>query len=171
MKQPAIFSLNEIVDVPLFGRFPKGFMAVATKYLDTPAEDILHVCSGYVRTGITVDIRAGVKPRVVADCKALPFCDDAFDAAFADPPYTPAWARQYGTGYPPTTIVLRELCRVTRPGRKFGMIHLLVCPPPKNSILVKVIGVTVGLGYQIRALTIYQKKGGPVPMFEENTSP
>ncbi len=159
-KQPALFALNEVIDCPVavFGRLPKGFLTrVALPWLKCARQEVLHVCSGSLREKYTVDIRPEVKPWLVADGANLPLAEASFAAALLDPPYVPAWARQYGTKYPPTYPLLREACRVVRPGGRIGILHFLVPFPPKNSKLIKVFGVSVGMGYQMRAFSVYEK--------------
>ena len=118
---------------------------------------MLHVCSGSLRLPWTVDIRPEVKPWIVADGCALPLQDSSFPAVLLDPPYVPAWARQYGTRYPPTYPLLREAARVVRRGGRIGILHFLVPFPPKGTKIVKVLGVSVGVGYQMRAFTVYER--------------
>lgn len=159
-KQPALFALNEVIEcpVPVFGRMPKGFLTgVAQPILGVARDDILHICSGALRERWTVDIRPDVCPKVVADAWRLPFADNSFAAALLDPPYVPAWARQYGTKYPPTYPILREAVRVVRPGGRVGILHFLVPHSPKGVRLVKCWGVSTGMGYQMRAFTVFEK--------------
>jgi SAM-dependent methyltransferase len=160
-KQPALFALNEVIDCPVavFGRLPRGFLTkVALPMLRCPRQEVLHVCSGALREKYTVDIRPEVKPWLVADGAHLPLSDDSFAAVLLDPPYVPAWARQYGTKYPPTYPLLREAARVVKGGGRIGILHFLVPFPPKGTRLVKVFGVSVGMGYQMRAFTVYEKE-------------
>lgn len=159
-KQPALFVMNDVIEcpVPVFGRLPRGFLKKAVlPVLGVPRDEVLHVCSGSLREKYTVDIRPETKPWLVADACALPLPDDSFAGVFLDPPYTPAWSRQYGTKYPPTYPLIREAYRVVKPGGRVAVFHFLVPLKPKGSRLVKVFGVTVGMGYQIRALTVFEK--------------
>lgn len=163
-KQPALFMMNEVIDcpVPVFGRLPKRFLeTVVQPALGVARADILHICSGSLREGRTVDIRPEVRPWLVADALNLPLADDSEEAVFLDPPYTPAWARQYGVKYPPTYPLLREALRVLKPGSRLALFHFLVPYTPKGARLVKVYGVTVGMGYQIRALSVFKKDAAP----------
>jgi len=159
-KQPALFAANEVLDCPVavFGRLPKGFLTrIALPWLQAPRSEVLHVCSGSLRERYTVDIRPEVKPWLVADGAALPLADNSFAAVLLDPPYVPAWARQYGTKYPPTYPLLREAVRVCKRGGRIGILHFLIPFTPKGTRLMKVFGISVGMGYQMRAFTVYEK--------------
>lgn len=160
-KQPALFASHEVLDcpVPVFGRLPKGFLTrLALPQLMVSRNDVLHVCSGSLREKWTVDVRLVVRPRVVGDGSFLPFRSNAFPAVLLDPPYTPAWARQYGTKYPPTYPLLREAARVVVGGGRIGVLHFLVPFPPKGTRILKVFGVSCGVGYQMRAFTVFEKE-------------
>lgn len=146
------------------GAYPKGFLAWAYQLLgvSNPA-GVLHLCSGGLRGGVTVDIRPEMKPAVVADVRKLPFADAAFDFVLADPPYSPEWnALLYGLPkrtYPSPMAILREAGRVTRAGGRLGILHYIV---PQHAAatwrLVGVWGVTFSVGQRIRAFTVYERR-------------
>ncbi len=146
---------------PVFGSYPKNFIPWVARMLHAKPSDILHVCSGGLRRGdggIRIDLRLGQLPDIVADGRHLPFADGTFPAVLLDPPYSVELAAAlYGTEYPRPSHLLREACRVARPGSRFGMLHFLVPHSPRGSRLVVVRGVTQGCGYRIRALTVFQK--------------
>lgn len=147
----------------IWGKLPVGFLTWAYDVLRCRgSESILHVCSGGLGPethGVRVDIRASVRPDVVADGRALPFADESFDAVLIDPPYSQEYAQSlYGTEYPRPSALLREAARVLRPMRFVGMVHFLVPRPQPSLRFVEVHGVTQGLGYRIRALTVFQKE-------------
>src|SRR5271157_516214 len=68
------------------GGYPKGFLpwALGQMGCENPNE-VLHVCSGSMRSGVTVDIREEVKPCIVADARCLPFANDSFRYILIDP--------------------------------------------------------------------------------------
>lgn len=158
--EPALgFAGEEAVDVP--GQYAKSFMrkAYATLGVEDPSR-VLHLCSGSVRVGVTVDIRIEVRPRVVADVLALPFRDESFDWIMADPPYAESYAEHlYGTGarYPRPSHVLASAERVLRPGGRVGLLHYLA-PRARGALrLVGVWGVYLGTDMPIRAWSVYEK--------------
>lgn len=143
------------------GGYGVGFLPFAYKVVGIgDPHAVLHVCSGSVRIGTTVDIRSSVKPRVIADARALPFQDNTFQWVMADPPYSPEYAETlYGTGsvYPSPGVLLRELARVTRGGGRIGFLHFQVPVSPPSIKLLRVIGLMFGAGYNIRAFSVWEK--------------
>lgn len=147
----------------VFGRFPRGWLRHVLKSRllgDVKRDEILHVCSGTLATSErwTVDIRVEARPTVVADGRQLPFRDGAFKAVLLDPPYTEEYARNlYGLKYPRASHLLREAARVTKPDGRIGILHIFVPFAPPGCSLVDVYGVTTGVGYRMRAFTVWQK--------------
>lgn len=77
-----------------------------------------------------------------------------------DPPYSPEYAANlYGTEdhYPKPGELLREASRLLCPGGRVGLLHFQVPMFRKPLKLIKVIGVTTGLGYNIRAFTVFEQ--------------
>ena len=147
----------------VFGRYPKGFLrhVIALQLLgDVRRDDILHVCSGTLgpEEKWTVDIRPEARPRVVASGTALPFRDGSFRAVMMDPPYSDEYARNlYRTGMPRNSWLLREAARVVVPGGRIGILHVAVPFSPPGCWLVKVFGISTGVGFRIRAFTVYER--------------
>lgn len=159
----AIWAVNEMcpVDVPIWGKYPKGFLEwVAPQLRATPCE-ILHLCSGGLEPsdgGIRVDLRLEVRPDVVADVRKLPFPSDHFHAVLIDPPYSVEYAEGlYGTEYPRPSHLLAEAVRVAHPGSRIGIVHFLIPYPPKGAKYLGCAAITAGCGYRVRALTIFEK--------------
>jgi len=165
-RPPALWSHCEVLSSPepCYGRYPKGFLAWALKDAGVRGDRVLHVCSGGMSRaesmqGTRVDIRPAAVPDVIADGRALPFRDDAFEAVFLDPPYAVEYAQSfYGVEYPRPSHLLKEACRVVQPGGVIGILHYLIPMPPVGAKLVRVVGITQGLGYRIRAWTLYRKE-------------
>lgn len=168
--------LAEFAEFPEAGGYPLQFLPLAYQTLGvTDPSRVLHLCSGSVRVGVTVDIRRDAGPSVVADCRSLPFADESFDWVMADPPYSRRWARQlYGLtkrNYPTPVAITREAARVLRPGGRVGILHYQMAPAPGfrgrgrtgTLRLVGVWGLVLGPGTQIRAWTVYEK---PAPQLE-----
>ena len=159
-------------DAPeVFGQYPKGFLPWALRALGVSPLDVLHVCSGALGAdvgGVRVDIRPEVRPDVVANGCALPFAPEAFGAVLIDPPYTVEYADGlYGTSYPRPSHLLAEASRVARPDAPIGFLHYLVPMPPPNCTLERVHGIYTGVGYRIRAWTVFRKH--QQDLFSENS--
>jgi hypothetical protein len=148
---------------PVWGCYPKQFVQWACRAIQTLPADVLHVCSGALGAdvpGIRVDIRPAARPTVLADGRRLPFGDGAFAGVLIDPPYSVEYARElYGTEYPRPSHLLAEASRVVRHGGRVGFLHFLVPSNARTSLrLERVYGVTQGLGYRIRAFTVYVRE-------------
>ena len=157
-----------IVDVDgfaVFGRYPNGFLThVLTLELLGVRRDqrarILHVCSGTLgpEEAWTVDVRAEARPRIVASGTTLPLRDASFRAVMLDPPYSDAYARNlYKTENPRPSWLLKEAARVVQPGGRIGILHVAVPFAPPGCRLVKVYGISTGVGFRIRAFTVYER--------------
>ena len=102
--------------------------------------------------------RAEARPTVQANGTALPFRDATFGAVMLDPPYSDEYARNlYGTENPRPSWLLKEAARVVKPGGRIGLLHVAIPFSPPGCWLVRVEGVTTGVGFRIRAFTIYEK--------------
>jgi len=164
---PVLFSFEPVVDFGPFpdsGGYPKGFLkwAYRTMGVSDPRR-VLHMCSGSVRIGITIDIRLETRPRIVADCRAIPLSDSSIDWIMADPPYSLEYAENlYGTSasFPGPVQIAREAGRLLKPGGFFGILCFQVLRAPKPLKCAGVWGVTTGAGYNIRAWSIYRKGQG-----------
>jgi hypothetical protein len=147
----------------VFGRFPRGWLRDVCRFRllgDAARHEILHVCSGALSTTErwTVDIRPEARPAIVADGCRLPFRDCAWKAVLIDPPYSEEYGRAlYGTAMPRPRWLLAEAARVVKPGGRIGILHVAVPFAPPGCRLVNVYGVTTGVGYRIRAFTVYER--------------
>ena len=107
-----------------YGAYPPSYLRrVAALFPDVAPDRWLHLFSGSLGAdvpGIRVDVRAPgagvVAPSVRATARALPFVTASIDLVAADPPYTTADSKRYGTGPVNKPAVLRELARVVKPG-------------------------------------------------------
>ena len=153
---------KHFADFPDGGGYPRGFIEWACELMGCQDPDaILHLCSGSVATGTRVDVRAEMKPDIVADCRSVPLPDESFDFILADPPYSEEYAANlYGTKqhYPKPGQIMREASRLLRPGGKVGLLHFQVPMIRKPLRIVGVYGVTTGCGYAIRAWTLAEKR-------------
>lgn len=143
-----------------YGAFPQGFWPRAKQVL-RPWGSMVHWFSGTMppEPGIvTVDGNPETNPSVVSLGAVLPFEDCTFDAAFADPPYSPGDSKRYGLPYISANKILAELARVTRPGGKIGLLHEFI--PKSKGLPVKllgIVGIMNGPQKRIRLFAIYQK--------------
>jgi len=165
-KPPAICALyedvnDELIPRPIFGQFPRALIGKLIPYLRCRRSQILHICSGCLPRGegIRVDVRADAQPDIVADGRNLPLPSSSFPAVVIDPPYTPQYAEDlYQVEYPRPSHLLREAERVVKPCGRIAFVHYLVPMPPKRCHLVKILGLSTGFGFPMRAVTIFQKE-------------
>lgn len=157
----------------VFGRYPMGFLDHVLKLRllgeHVRSSDILHVCSGTLSATEkwTVDLRGEARPRVQASGTALPFRDGSFPAVMMDPPYSDEYARNlYKVENPRPSWLLKEAARVVMPGGRIGILHVAVPFAPPGCRLVNVYGISTGVGFRIRALTLYQKEQDDLPFGE-----
>jgi SAM-dependent methyltransferase len=162
---PVLFGMPE---AEYFGVFPDGggyplrFLKRAFEIMGvTDPHQVLHVCSGSMKVGIRVDIRPEMNPTIVADARNLPFADNTFDWVMADPPYSEEYAANlYGTGdvYPNPHQLADECLRVLKPGGRMGFMHHIVPKFHKPGRLLKVYTITQGVGYNVRAWSVFTKE-------------
>lgn len=161
---PIMFGMPEAEyfgDFPDGGGYPKGFLARAWDILGVAdPTQVLHVCSGSMLVGWTVDIRLQVRPKIVADARALPFSNGTFAWVMADPPYSTEYAENlYGTGavYPNPHALAQECLRVTQPSGRMAFMHHIVPKVKRPGKLLKVYTITQGMGYNVRAWSVFTK--------------
>ena len=140
------------------GGYPIGFLEWVFKMMRCrDPSNVLHVCSGSVRTGTRIDIREHTNPTIVADAINIPLKDSSFNYILIDPPYAESYAENlYGTGkdYPKVGPLIKEAGRVLKPDGKMGLLHFMVPMIRKPLKLLGVYGVTTGSGYAIRAWSL-----------------
>lgn len=154
----------------VLGMYPAALIGKLMPWLRCERREVLHVCSGGLPRGegIRVDIRPGARPDVLADGRRLPFRDGCISAALLDPPYTPHYAQElYGVEYPLPSHLLAEAARVVRPCGRIGFVHYLVANPPPGCHHVKTFGLSMGFGYPMRAVTIYERAQDSLVAFEQ----
>lgn len=106
------------------GGYPCGFLERCRKE-GYWGDHRLHLCSGSVRDGTTVDIRHDLRPTVCCDLEILgvPFKPSTFDAIFIDPPYSEDHAKNlYGVPLLSVPRLVRDAARCLRPN---GLIVIL----------------------------------------------
>ncbi len=153
----------------VFGMYPAALIGKVLPWLRVARSKLLHVCSGGLPRGegIRVDVRHEARPDLVADGRSLPFPDGSIESALLDPPYSEHYARElYGVDYPLPSHLLKEAARVVRPGGRIGFVHYLVANPPPRCHHVKTFGLSMGFGYPMRAVTIYEREQDSLPGVE-----
>jgi hypothetical protein len=154
---------RHFIDFADGGGYPIGFVEWAYGLMGvTDPAKVLHLCSGSMRSGVRVDVRPEMQPDILADCRKVPLPDESIDWIMADPPYSAEYAANlYGTEdhYPQPGQIMREACRLLKPGGKVGLLHFQVPMIRKPLGIVSVYGVTTGSGYAIRAWTLCEKRG------------
>ena len=155
--------LNDLAELPMavFGQYPRSLIGKLLPHLRCERAQILHVCSGSLPPGegIRVDIRPEARADILADGRHLPLADASVKAVLLDPPYTEQYAETlYSVEYPRPAHLLAEAARVVKPCGRIGFVHYLVPMPPPNTRLVRVLGLSTGLGFSMRAVTIYQQE-------------
>lgn len=167
MRPPICMLFDDLAqDAPMdstavFGMYPNSLIPKILPWLRCQRREILHVCSGGLTRGdgIRVDVRAAARPDIVADGRDLPFADASIAAVLIDPPYSEHYARElYGTEYPRPSHLLTEAARVVRAGGRIGFVHYIVPNPPPGCHHVKTFGLSMGFGYPMRAITVYEKE-------------
>lgn len=165
-RRPAVSMLFEDlgdIDFPagVLGMYPATFIPRILPWLRCERHEVLHVCSGGLPPGegIRVDIRPEAKPDILADGRALPLPDGSQAAVLLDPPYTEHYARDlYGTEYPRPAHLLAEASRVVRPNGRIGFVHYIVPHAPPGCRFLKAFGLSMGFGYPMRAVTIFERE-------------
>lgn len=157
---PAIWDAKDAVT---FGQFPKGFLRFFSKCIGVERQELAHFCSGAVPAGegrVRLDVRGAVSPTVIGDATKAPFADETFRGILIDPPYWARYSRDLYNlrRYPRPSQLLREASRLVVPGGIVGILHFHVPRPRGRLELERVIGITTGCGYRIRALTIFRKR-------------
>jgi SAM-dependent methyltransferase len=152
--------------VKLHGQYPPTFLKRALA-LFPDADDVLHVPSGTVEHGITVDLIADDvrRPMIVADASALPFRDESFDLVLSDPPYSSEDAARYSCPPWPQKRAISEAHRVLRPGGHLGVLHTFYPSyRRKDWNLIGLIAVVTGFQRATRIFSIFERRADQLAM-------
>lgn len=178
-RPPFCLMMDDMAERPdeptgVYGMFPASFIPKILPWLRCDRREVLHVCSGGLPKGegIRVDLRPEAKPDIVADGRALPLADGSVAAVLIDPPYSEHYARElYGTDYPRPAHLLREAARVVRPNGRIGIVHYITPNAPDGCRFVKVFGLSMGFGYPMRAVTLFERDQAPLFAGGERRNP
>lgn len=164
-KPPPLFVLHDDINpepgpLPIYGQYPRGFIASMLPWLRCARHEILHVCSGALPRGegIRVDIRPAARPDILADGRKLPFADGTIAGIMCDPPYCEEYAESlYGIEYPRPQHLLTEAARVVRRGGRIVFVHYIVPQPVPGTSVVKIKGMSTGYNMLMRAVVVYER--------------
>ncbi len=133
----------------------------------------LHLCSGSVHDGITIDVNPEVRPTVICDLEiGIPFRESSFDAIYIDPPYSEARAEElYERPLLSVPRLLKEAQRVVRHDGIVVLLDWKVWPPHLYAksldweALCSVYMANRG-PKPLRALQVWRKKPRPLEEFD-----
>lgn len=165
---PMLFDVTtafELGRMPEGGGYPEGFIEQAARLMGLPVDeigDVVHLCSGSISARFTFDLRDDSAASVRCDVRELPVRTSSVQWVMADPPYDREYAAEIwnmADAYPTPIVLLREACRILRPGGRVAFLHHLMPNMPDGLVRIATHGVTTGPGYRIRALTIAERTG------------
>ena len=149
------------------GGYPNGYLAdIETMYGIEP--DALHLFSGTIKDGLSIDFNRKLKPKICADAAHIPIKDNSIPRIYADPPYDENYTQHYTDlrEHQPRTkskysaySFVKECTRILKPGGYLFILHWLVYKSCFGLKFVQVIPVHNGPNHRIRAVTVLQKQG------------
>ena len=140
------------------GSYPLHFETKFKQFIRS--SDYLHLFSGKAETGFKVDLKIENKPDIVADVHHLPFRDQSFPAALADPPYNDKYAKRlYNTPKLKLKQFTNEIVRVVKSGGIIAFYHLMLFPNPDKCEYLGVITIITRVFHHARVVTVFQKEG------------
>ena len=158
-----IMGNNYVVKSGYYGGYPNGYMR-RIKALFPDRKSTLHLFSGMVNEGDTVDIRADLNPTYCInahDLSGVPL--EKYDLIMADPPYSGEDAEHYGTTMINRNKVMEELER-TVPGT--FIVWLDQSWPMYNKRfydLDAVIGMIRSTNHRVRMIFIFRRRANREP--------
>lgn len=147
------------------GGYPNGFLQRLKKERIW-GENRIHICSGTVLDGITIDIKREPKgkdsicPIIQGDALNLPIKDNSFDFALIDPPYSEQKSENlYSLPLLSVPNALKEMVRIVKPGGIIGILDLRVWYPPPESDWTHLIAIYMANrgAKPLRAFSVYKK--------------
>lgn len=147
-----------------YGEYPPHYVD-RVRSLFPDKTHMMHLFSGSIQSSDpdewTVDVQeTGFYPMTVCRAEEVhtKFKPDAFNIVLADPPYSPADAKAYGTKMPNIPAVLRSLHHVVTPG---GVVVWLSTRPPMYRkdewSLAGVVGLHCGTNRSFRSIIFLEK--------------
>lgn len=121
-------------------------------------DSVLHLFSGSIHDGLTLDINPAVNPKIVASAEDIPLQNNSLELILADTPYSSIHAAKYGYEMINRKKVFAECYRILIPGGFMVWLDtVLPMYAKKNWSLVGTIGIIAGTNRLSRMTTIYQK--------------
>jgi len=138
------------------GCYPLHFERRLKNILGT--ENYIHLFSGMSTTGLRIDINPDTNPDVIADVHNLPFMDECFDGAMADPPYTEEFAKNlYDTDYPQWSKWTKEMSRVVKKNGKIGVMQNYIVPRIVKCMYDEIIVILLRIKQYPKIVTVQVK--------------
>jgi len=123
---------------------------------------VLSMFAGSSELGDTTDIRPETGAKIVAPYDHLPIPDNTYDLVLADPPYSCGFAKEWTThpdDLPKPKRILHEAARVTKPGGRIVILHIIVIPAYKTAGVSReaLWAILCGPNNAIRVLNVFRK--------------
>lgn len=146
------------------GGYPGGMLDFLYEKMGvTDPDKVLHLCSGSIKRGVTVDLRPESGAQFICDARHTPFEDESFHWILADPaPMEPYNTAMYGIPpeqFPTPEELMLEARRLLKPNGLFCVLSILEPYAPHHMAHVGAYAILVGVGYYIRGAFIYRKTG------------
>ena len=150
---------------PLYGAYPPNYV-MRVEALFPDRDRVLHLFSGSLPVGsyTRFDIREDAECDVRGDAHQLSthFRPGEFDFVMADPPYSCSDADRYGTPWIQRNKVVKEVCKVLRPGGFLVWLDQVLPMYRKDTLnLQGVIGLVRSTNHRFRVVTIFERVGTP----------
>lgn len=153
------------------GGYPNGYFNFLKKKGWWKAKR-LHVCSGSVKDGTTIDIKPETNPTIVCDVsKGIPLRDNTFDAIYIDPPYSQEKAEElYALPLLSVPALLKEAARVVRHDGLIILFDLRVwMPPPGTNWVAMYACYLANRGPKpLRCIQVWRKKPRPLGAYDKD---
>lgn len=166
LSHPALFSMLEAShfgQMELDGGYPKGFLDfIYEKLAVTDPDQVVHLCSGSIKRGITVDIRPEMNAKYCCDARHTPIETGTCNWVVCDPP--PSEIIQWGLyglsseEYPTPSELLDEACRILAPGGKVCLLAMVEPTPPPGLQYIGAYCLLMGPGYVVRGAFLYERR-------------
>lgn len=119
-------------------------------------DPMLHLFCGASDDGETrVDIRPESAANLVGSFDSVEL-ERKYKSAFADPPYTEEFAKEWGFEFPKPSAILKVMRDAVVPGGIIGVLHLQVLRPVKGLEKVAWHPIFCGTTKHLRCLSVFR---------------